>query len=615
MKRRILLTLLVCSIALPSYGARIKSVNFINLDSKSRIQIGVTGKVTYDVELKGNNVLLRLMNTHIARNLARPYITKDFITPIDHFIPLQVGNDVLFKIYMKEMSPYLVSQDKDIVFMDFDIPKDIRKAKPEAKTPLKSLQKKPMKKIERPGKNLANTSKARNSLVMAKASTLSSSVVATEKKAKYTGKKISLDLQNADIHNVLRIIADVSGLNIVTSDDVKGRITLRLKNVPWDQVLDVVLASKDLGKMQIGNVVRIAPADKIKAAEQRELESIKTKEKLEPLVTSIIPVNFAKASDIAKTVKGKNLSMISKRGSITAEDRTNVLIVKDIKKNVDAVYAMVKRLDKPTPQVLIEARIVQADNDWVRGLGVQWGGAFRNQSSKYSFGLSGVTTGDARNLFNTTSSTYSSEPLFSTTVVPSPSFAVNFPMNQAAGFGITFGRLGNSILDLDLRLDIGETTGRTRVIARPRVVTLDNKKAIIKQGEKYPYIVRNQEGELSTELKDMELVLEVTPRVAFDKSVDMEISVRRNAIGAYTNSLGDPSIASREAQTEVLVKNGETSVIGGIIENVVQKNENRVPGLWRLPIIGYLFKGKKDEIQKKELLIFITPHVIEPINL
>ncbi len=615
MKRRILLILIVCSIALPSYGARIKSVNFINLENKSRIQIGVSSKVTYDVEVKGTRVLLRLVNTHIPKNLARPYITKEFITPIEHFIPLQAGNDVLFKIYMKEMSPYFVSQDKDIVFMDFDIPQDIRKAMSKEKTPVKLPSNKPTKNISRPEAKQISTSKTKSTLAMAKASTLSSSVVATERAPKYTGKKISLDLQNADIHNVLRIIADVSGLNIVTSDDVKGRVTLRLKNVPWDQVLDVVLASKDLGKMQIGNVVRIAPADKIKAAQERELESIKTKEKLEPLITSIIPVNFAKASDIAKTIKGKNLSMISKRGSITAEDRTNVLIVKDIKKNVDAVYAMVKRLDKPTPQVLIEARIVQADNDWVRGLGVQWGGAFRNQSSRYSFGLSGVTTGDARNLFETSSPTYSSAPLFSTTVVPSPSFAVNFPMNQAAGIGITFGRLGNSMLDLDLRLDIGETTGQTHVIARPRVVTLDNKKATIKQGEKYPYIVRNQQGELSTELKDMELVLEVTPRVAFDKSVDMEISVRRNAIGAYTNSLGDPSIASREAQTEVLVKDGETSVIGGIIENVVQKNENRVPGLWRLPFIGYLFKGRKDEIQKKELLIFITPHVIEPMNL
>jgi len=198
--------------------------------------------------------------------------------------------------------------------------------------------------------------------------------------------------------------------------------------------------------------------------------------------------------------------------------------------------------------------------------------------------------------------------------------AVNFPVSLGegaggAGFGISFGRLGNSLLGLDLRLDIGETTGSTSVIARPRIVTMDNKKAIIKQGEKYPYVVRNQEGELSTELKDIELVLEVTPRVAFDGSVNMEISVKRNAIGAYKNPLGDPSIASREVQTEVLVKDGETTVIGGIIENEIKKNVSEVPGLAKVPFLGFLFRGKQDEIHKRELLIFITPHVIRPLSL
>jgi type IV pilus assembly protein PilQ len=378
--------------------------------------------------------------------------------------------------------------------------------------------------------------------------------------------------------------------------------------------LDVVLESKDLDKMVMGNVVRIAPADKIKLAQDRQLASKKTKEQLEPLITSVIPVNFAKASEITSVIKGKEVGLMSERGNITSENRTNVLIVKDIQRSVDEISAMVKRLDKPTPQVLISARIVQADDNFSRGLGVQWGGATRNQSGKYLFGLSGVNNGATVNPFSATV-VPGSNLNWGTTAVPSPSMAVNFPTNQAAGFGISFGRLGGTASSLDLRLDIGETTGSVNVLSRPKVVTMDNKKATIKQGQKYPYIVRNQEGQLSTELKDINLQLEVTPRIAFDGSVNMEISVKRDALGSVKNSLGDPSIDNREAVTEVLVKNGETTVIGGIIEEEERSNVNKVPLLGDIPVLGYLFKGTEKSKSKTELLIFVTPQILEPVIL
>jgi len=193
--------------------------------------------------------------------------------------------------------------------------------------------------------------------------------------------------------------------------------------------------------------------------------------------------------------------------------------------------------------------------------------------------------------------------------------AVNFPTNQAAGFGITLGRLGSTAAELDLSLDIGETTGSINVLSRPKVVTTDNKKATIKQGQKYPYIVRNQEGQLSTDLKDIDLQLDVTPRIAFDGSVNMEISVKRDALGSVKNSLGDPSIDNREATTEVLVKNGETTVIGGIIEESETDNIQKVPGLGDLPVIRYLFSSTEITKSKTELLIFITPQIIEPVTL
>ena len=616
MKKIIILMALVGFLAAPvcALGLSIKSVDFMNVDNKSRLQIGLDGKASFDVNREDDNLVLRIDNAKIPGSLARPFITDQFETAVRQILPRQYGDDVVFDISMKQIVPYFVSQDNSELIMDFDIPEWARKQEKPSGVPIVAQT---ASQPAPPSENAAPVIEFRAPSAGGKSlpSPFENELLEESLEApKYTGEHITLDFQNADIHNILRIIADVSGLNIVTSDEVKGNVTIRLRDVPWDQALDVVLESKDLGKLAMGNVVRIAPADKIKKAQERKLETKKTEEQLEPLVTSVLPVNFAKASSIATTIKGKEVGLVTDRGSITAEDRTNVLIVKDIRKAVDEIAAMVKRLDKATPQVLISARIVQADSDFTKGLGVQWGGSYRNQSDKTHFGLSGVNTGTARNLFDTTTIA-GDAPNWSTTVVPSPSLAVNMPTNQAAGIGLTLGRLGGTALDLDLRLDIGETVGSAEVIARPKIVTMDNKKATIRQGEKYPYVVRDDEGQLSTELKDIELVLEVTPRIAFDGSVNMEISVKRNAIGSIVNSLGDPSIASREAVTEVLVKNGETSVIGGIIEEETRNNINRVPFLGELPIINIFFKGETRDTSKKELLIFITPQVLEPLSL
>jgi len=580
----------IFALPLSAFALTVKSVDFMNVGGKSRIQLTLDGPATYDVTRKGDNVELKISAAKIAPSYARPLVTADFETAVRQITPKQSGQNVVVNITMKVMAPYFVSQDKNQLIMDFDIPASVKQTK--AAAPRVTF-KESVKTKNKPSQPIDMTSTVVNGL----------------DGTKYTGDPITLEFQNADIHALLRIIAEVSGLNIVTSDDVKGEVTIKLKNVPWDQALDVILESKDLDKMQVGNVVRIAPAATIKATKERKLASIKTEEQLEPLLTSVIPVNFAKSSEIATTIKGKDVGMVSERGSITAEDRTNVLIVKDIKKNVDAIYAMIKRLDRATPQVLIQARIVQADDDFTRGLGIQWGGSYRNQSDRSHFGLSGVKTGSATNLFNTTS-TGSAQPGWSTTVSPTPSMAVNLGQNMGSGFGLTLGRLGGSIFDLDLRIDVGENTGQAKVIARPKIVTLDNKKATIRQGEKYPYLTRDKDGNISTELKDIELVLDVTPRIAFDGSINMEINVKRNALGSTKNQLGDPSIASREVQTEVLVKDGETSVIGGIIEEEVHDTTSKIPWLGDLPVIGYLFKGTTVTKNKKELLVFITPHVI-----
>ena len=614
MKKHTILVFIIGLLAWPfsASGLTIKSVDFMNAENKSRLQIGLDGQATYDVNREGNSVVLRINKAKIPNHLARPYITSEFATAIQEILPRQDKEDVVFAIAMKQMTPYFVSQDNKLLIMDFDIPDEVKNKV----QPVKAVAPDTVTAAVQTS-GYSEPSKQPYVKGLSPEPAFENNIINTDTSPKYKGEKITLDFQNADIHNILRIIADVSGLNIVTSDEVKGTITIRLKDIPWDQALDVVLESKDLDKMAMGNVVRIAPADKIKQAQERQLASQKTQEQLEPLVTSVIPVNFAKASEITSTLKGKEVGLLSDRGNITADNRTNVLIVKDIRKSVDDISAMVKRLDKPTPQVLISARIVQADDNFSKGLGIQWGGFTRNQSNSHLYGLSGVNTAAATTSaspFNTTV-TAGGPAQWSTTSIPSPSLAVNFPTNQAAGFGITLGRLGSTSAELDLSLDIGETTGSINVLSRPKVVTTDNKKATIKQGQKYPYIVRNQEGQLSTDLKDIDLQLDVTPRIAFDGSVNMEISVKRDALGSVKNSLGDPSIDNREATTEVLVKNGETTVIGGIIEESETDNIQKVPGLGDLPVISYLFKSTEITKSKTELLIFITPQIIEPVSL
>jgi type IV pilus assembly protein PilQ len=626
MKKKIIFILFIGMLALPAYAAAltIKSVDFMNIDNKSRVAIGLDDKATYDVVRKDNTVILKIEDAKIPESLVRPFITRDFVTAVDRILPKQAGKDVLIEISMKRMAPYFISQDKNLLLMDFDIPAEIKalEKKEGEKGKVIVAQKKTV--VEKPA---PEPTMAPIEPISPKASVMTPTIVSSLL-PKYKGQPITLDFQNADIHNVLRIIADVSGLNIVTSDDVKGTITIRLKDVPWDQALDVILESKDLAKMEIGNVVRIAPAKIIDEARRRMIDAQKSQEQLEPLVTSVIPLSFASTKSILDSLeknkdKEKGLGILSERASVIGDERTNTLFVKDIRKNVDDFYAMIKRLDRPTPQVLIAARVVQADTNFSRGLGVQWGGAYRNQSGRSHFGLAGVSTGTvlntgaATNLFNTTlTSVPPYQAGWSTTVYPTPSMAVNLPSGNLNGIGITLGRLGGSMFDLDLRLDVGESQGEVQVISRPKVVTLDNKKASIRQGMKYPYIVRKQEGQLSTDLKDIDLVLEVTPRISFDGSINMEISIKRNAVDtSITNQLGDPGIADREVTTEVIVKQGETSVIGGIIEETQENNIKMVPGLGRLPVIGWLFKGTNVTKRKTELLIFISPQIIEPISL
>jgi type IV pilus secretin PilQ/predicted competence protein len=438
----------------------------------------------------------------------------------------------------------------------------------------------------------------------------------------YKGARLSLDFKDADIHNILRLIAEVSNLNIITSDDVKGKVTIRLVNVPWDQALDVILATKNLIKIEEGNVLRITTFEnmtKDRQARQKEEEIlIKTREtklKLEEPAKKIIKVNYAKAIDLQKLLlerKDEGRGFLSPQGSVKSDERTNTLIIQDIRSNLEEIEQLVKELDTPTPQVLIEARIVQANTTFSRSLGIQWGGSYNQTSgSDWFWGLTGNNPNAAAGWGFTPSAT----PGASTPLIMPSNFVVNFPASTlntpVGGMGVSFGKLTGSLVNLDLRLQLGETDNQTKVIARPKVATLDNKEAYIKQGEKIPYETTSQAG-TQVQFIDAVLSLKVIPHVTPDGSILMRVGVTRDARGPYRSPVNQvPSIDNREAATEVLVHDGETLVIGGIYESEKDQNENRIPWLGQIPFLGWLFKSQETLNTRKELLIFITPTIIQ----
>jgi type IV pilus secretin PilQ/predicted competence protein len=424
-------------------------------------------------------------------------------------------------------------------------------------------------------------------------------------KKKYTGMRISLEFKEADIRDVFRLIAEVSKLNIIVTDDVKGNVTVRMKNVPWDQALDVILNTNNLGMVRVGNVVRISPLDRLRKEEKERLEFIEETKKKEPLITRLIPVNYASASEISSQIK----PLLTERGTIQVDARTNTIIVKDVKKTVDEAEKLVRTLDLQTPQVLIEARIVEANTNFTRELGVQWGGRF-SASPQY-----GTPTGlYFPNTIGVTGFTeLTGRPTRDVGSAEVPNFVVNLPasvgIGTGGGIGFTFGSLNNSAI-LDLRLSAMESVGEGKVISSPRVVTLDNREAEIKQGISIPFETVSQAG-TQTQFIDATLSLKVTPHVTADRTVIMKIKAEKNAPNTSVRSAGGvPSIDKKEASTEILIRDGETAVIGGIYTITKSKTVAGVPWFSRIPVIGWLFRKTTYTDETKELVVFITPRVI-----
>ncbi|HVI74924.1 MAG TPA: type IV pilus secretin PilQ, partial [Anaeromyxobacteraceae bacterium] len=420
-------------------------------------------------------------------------------------------------------------------------------------------------------------------------------------KREYTGRRITLDFHDIEIRNLLRLIADVSKKNIVVADDVSGKVTVALRNVPWDQALDLVLKTKGLDKEEMGNVIRVAKIEEIAKEQQARAEAQKARAPLIPLKVRIIPVNFARSADVSARVK----DVLTERGSVTTDDRTNVLIVKDVPEALARAEGLVRNLDTEIPQVRIESRIVEASTNFNRAIGVQWGG---NATAS-------TATGNPTGLYfpNSIAAAGAAGNTPSNGAGPTPNYAVNLPaaigQGSGGGIGFQFGSVG-SAFNLNLALTALENQGVLKTISAPSVSTVDNMEATIGQGVSIPFSQVSASG-VNTVFIEAKLELKVTPHVSADGSVLMKIKVTNNSPNPQlTGANGQPSISKREAQTESLVKDGETTVIGGIYTRQTSHNTAAVPFLSKIPILGFFFRTDSNTDNHSELLVFITPRIL-----
>jgi type IV pilus assembly protein PilQ len=431
----------------------------------------------------------------------------------------------------------------------------------------------------------------------------------------YTGERLTLNFQDIDVRPVLQLLADTSGQNIVVSDSVKGRVTLRLQNVPWDQALDIVLRTKGLDMRRKNNVILVAPQAELAAQEKAELSAQKDIEDLAPLRTEFLQVNYAKASEIARLVKSSGGgSLLSARGSVSVDERTNTMLVQDTASQLTAIRDMVSTLDIPVRQVQIEARIVIVSDDFSRELGVRFGFTRISNDVKDLMAISGSAQSTDKIMGSALDNLAKTKSPFPVTV-PFGNFDrynVNMPVQNPAG------RIAMSILDfddflIDLELSAAQDEGRGEIKSTPRVITANGREAIIEQGVEIPYQESSSSGATTTQFKKAVLSLKVTPQITPDDRVILDLTVTKDSVGQLTPSATGgfvPSIDTRNIQTQVLVKDGQTVVLGGIMETERRDTEKKVPLLGDVPVLGNLFKSKSKTNNRDELLIFITPRIL-----
>lgn len=564
---------------LKSKAGMVESLDFKSQDDMSRVLMKVIGDCRVDEPAKvPGGVAFTVRNCALPKKLQRSLDTSAFAGSVIRVTPYQVrtkkGVDTKVVVKLRQDTEYTLKREGDLVILALKNP-------PPDEAP--ALISEAAKPVEAPpvAKTALKQNPVQKQAAVEEKSGLGMPVASRPGDKKiYTGRRVTLEFVDADIRKIFQLLAEVSNLNFLIGDDVTGTISIKLVNVPWDQALDVILEAKNLGMQRDGNIVQIRPKDKIKSLADEELAAKKAREQAMELRTEIFDVNFAAVGDVASQFN----TLKSERGTITQDVRTNKVIVKDITPAMEDMKFLLKTLDVPEKQVMIEARIVQASADFSRTLGVQWGihhnpsgASFLPNLNTLNAGLGGLTTAP-------------------------PTSGVS--SSAGAQLGMTFGTLGNNF-NLEMRLSAAATADLVKIISTPKVATLNNKAAKISQGKSIPYQTTSAEG-TKTEFVEAALTLEVTPHITADGSVIMKIKATNNAPGAGS----PPQIDKKEATTELLVKNGETTVIGGIYVDSDTDSESGVPFLKDIPLLGNLFKQKSASKSKSELLIFITPRII-----
>ena len=426
----------------------------------------------------------------------------------------------------------------------------------------------------------------------------------------YTGKRVSLEFQDARVQDVLRLIAEVSKLNVIIADDVTGTITLKLVDVPWDQALDIILTSKGLDKVQAGNILRVAPIESLKKEREIALANDKAAKQLEPLRLKLFNINYAKAGDMKDRIK----ALLSERGTVDTDERTNTLIVEDIAETLSRMENLIAVLDTQTPQVRIESRIVQANDRFTQSLGIQWGPTLRLDGSNGH-----ATDWQFPNTINVLTAPTTADGVASPAFIsPEPGGLTDFAVDALPGNTVTGGSMGfrlggiSDVFNLDLRLSYAENEQMARVVSRPSITVLDNKTARIIQGSKIPFLSSSSEGS-NVQFQEAGIQISVTPQITNDGSVILTVSTQSNEPGSEQVG-GNPIINIREAQTDMLVKSGRTAVLGGVFKTSETKGKGGVPGLMNIPILGWLFKGQSESNNREEMLIFITPYILTDVR-
>ncbi len=536
----------------------IENIDFRRGDlGEGRVEITLSSPdIEVDINQQGSTVKVSFINASLPEALQRRLDVIDFATPVHIVDALPEGDGSAVTIETGELYDYLAYQADDKLVLDFKpITADDAEKRRKAKFP-------------------------------------------------YSGEKMSLNFQDVEVRSVLQIIADFTNLNLVASDTVDGRITLRLQNVPWDQALDLILKTKGLDKRKIGNVLMIAPADEIANRERLELENTRQIAELAPLQTEFVQVNYAKAVDVAELLSAEQ-GLLSSRGSVTVDERTNTLLVQDTAAKLDAIRGALTYLDVPVRQVIIEARIVIATNDFQKNLGVRWG--FN------ATGSCGSGTCIGGGSLNTLAEQLNLDDDIIISGGDDNSLAVDMGVSSPTS-SIALGFLSGSGDLFDIELSASEADGLSEVVSQPKLITSDGQTARIESGVEIPYEESSSSGATSVTFKDAVLSLEVTPQITPDDRIIMDLKINKDSIGELFQGRGGseiPAIDTNEIQTQVLVENGETIVLGGVYEVATVDQVTKTPFLGDLPYVGRLFKRTVKSENKTELLIFITPRLMK----